>query len=274
MAEYTEEYWDVNGISLNNFAWGIEVASEGIPPRRGDNWVVPYRHGEIWRPKVYDARDLALAMWVTSGDLDGVEAATEQGQRASLRENIEALKALFAPIDRQLTITRRIRLPWGLVSRYCLAECIGTLDFVPDSVPDAVRFAVELHLADPFWYDLADTTVTVPFAGTTLNNPGTAAARHMTITLNGPLTNPRLMSTGGGKQIWVSYQGTIASGDYVVLDTHEFTAIHKNGSNQIAAILHSGANYWMELSPGNNGMSFPVGSGTGNAVITFKAPYL
>lgn len=274
MATYTEEFWAVDTIPLHTYAWGVEVSSEGIPPRRGDNFAVPYRHGELWRPKQYAARSLALAMWVTSTDIDGNEASTEQGQRAQLRDNIEALKVLFSAYDRQLTITRTIRLSTGLVTRYCLAECTGTLDFVPDTVPDAIRFAVELKMADPFWYDLNDTVGNVPFAGATITNPGTTRAQYMTIVLNGPLTNPRLNNAAGSRNVWVAYQGTIAGGASVVLDTNDFTALTNLGANVISAVSHSGTSQWMELIPGGNPMSFPVGSGSGNAVITYKAPYL
>lgn len=272
MSQYSEEYWDISGTPLHTLAWGVEVSSEGIPPRRGENFTVPYRHGEVWRPKLYGPRPVALAMWVTSTDQNGNEAATDQAARAQLRDNLETLKALFAPVATQLAITRRIRLGSGLVSRFAYGECVGTLDFVPDTVPDAIRFGVELQLADPYWYDIADTVGTIPIGGGSIINPGSARAQYMTVQLNGPLTSG-IQLVNSTALTNVTYNGTILAGHYVVLDTNNFTAVDDVGANVIANVNHTGAHTWMELVPGNNGLVF-VGSGTGNAVVTFKAPYL
>lgn len=275
MANTTEEVWTVDGTSLHTYAYGVEVLSEGIPPRRGSNFIVPYRHGELWRPKTYGARPLAMAMWVTNEDVNGNLPGSDTAQRAQLRQNVETLKALFAPYHRQVTLQRSIRLNAGLVTRQGLAECTGTLDFVPeaDVAAQVMRFGVEMMMPDPYWYETTDTITSVPFAGGTVTNAGSARAQYMTIQLNGPLTTPRLTNTSISPNVSVTYNGVIAGGAYVLLDTNAFTAVTNLGANVIGNVSHSGARSWMELIPGGNTLVF-AGSGSGSAGFTFKAPYL
>lgn len=281
MAVFTEESWDVDGVSLHTYAYGVEVLSEGIPPRRGSNFTVPFRHGEVWRPKQYGPRPLAMAMWVTDQDVDGNVPGTETARRAQLRQNVETLKALFAPVNRQVTLTRRIRLQSGLVTRQALAECTGTLDFVPDSdLGDAIiRFGVEMVMADPYWYDIGFTTHNLAFnVGLGGVNPGSARAQYMTIQLNGPLTgaspSPPITVANATTGVSVTYAGNILAAHYVLLDTNNYTAVDDVAANVIGAVQHVGAHSWMELAPGNNNLLLTAAAGSGNAVISYLAPYL
>lgn len=269
MTTFTSEFWTVDGTDLHNYAWGVEqVGMDQLPGRRGGNFVVPYRDGEIWRPKQFGPRTIALAMWV----VDQNQAGTIGGV-AQTRANVEILKRLFAPTDRQLALTKRINLG-STLTLSGLAEPTGTLDFTPDeNFPEWMRFAVELSMADPFWYgDMVNTTV--PFAGGTVTHPGSATARQMTITLNGPLTNPRLENQSTTRPVSFTYAGTIAGGSYVVLNTSTYTAIDNLGANQIAKVTHSGAHAWMELAPGGNSFVFTAGTGSGTAAFSFQPPYL
>jgi hypothetical protein len=166
------------------------------------------------------------------------------------------------------TIVRPARTLTGL------AEAVGTLDFTPDeNFSEVLRFAVELQMADPFWYG-DEVTGSVPFAGGGVYNPGSAIARKMFIQLNGPLTNPRLENQTPARPVSITYNGTIAGGAYVVLDTDLYTAYDNLGINQISKINHSGAHSWMELAPGGNVLLFTVGTGSGSADFTFSPPYL
>jgi hypothetical protein len=486
MTTWTEEFWEVDGTPLHTYAWGVELLGmDNLPSRRGSNFVVPYRHGEVWRPKQFGPRAIGLAMWVLDQNENGTAGGISQ-----TRANVERLKALFAPTDRQLQITKRIKtaedraalfngvggevittpnraentvtsdidvrfaarmanwqtptarqaivtkylgtgnqravrfsigasgagvsgkfnlflstdgiatpqasadgpvLPFGnnqlgfgrftwrasdgrvqfftaidgenwiqiganqtiaipdlhpstapwkiggsdtsadpasgeilwaeirdgidgpVVARFdasdpgwgiagsmsavddqgnvwtrtsgitvdqpvrtltALAEALGTLDFTPDeNFSEILRFAVELQMADPFWYG-DEVTASVPFAGGGVYNPGSAIARKMLIRLNGPLTNPRLENQSTTRPVSITYNGTIAGGTYVELDTDLYTAYDNLGANQISKVNHSGAHSWMELAPGGNVLLFTVGTGSGSADFTFLPPYL
>lgn len=156
MSNSTEETWAVGSTVLNTYAYNIEqlTGREGIPPRRGENLVIPYAKGRLWMPKIEDERHLSLGMWVRDTDSAGVLPSTDQARRAQLRDNIETLKALFGVYSSLLSITRKIRLGSGLKTWTASAECVNTLDFTwDDAWPCVAKFVVELVMPDPYWYD-------------------------------------------------------------------------------------------------------------------------
>jgi hypothetical protein len=143
------EAWYVDNQSLRTLAWNIEAVptGTGIPPTRGDNLVIPYRHGSRSRVKYYDERKLALSMFVLGCTPDG-GIPDHLDSLATLYDNLDALRQLFGRRDSLLTL-RRV-LPDGS-ERTAVAEVLGTLDF--DSVKGAVaRFTVDMVMPDPFWY--------------------------------------------------------------------------------------------------------------------------
>lgn len=272
MSNIVSEYWEVDGVSLHTWAWAIETLNgrEGLPPRRGENAVVAYRRGEVWRPKVFGARELSLVMWVKGSDADGVIPGA--GARAQFRQNLESLKSLFGVIERELVLTRRVQTLASLLVQTGKAECVGTLE--PNMRGNTLAgFVVDLLMADPFWYG-TQVVGSVPVAGATLTNAGTATVRKMVIRLNGPLTNPQLVNQNTSPITAVSYVGTIAGGEWVDLDTDNYTARNQLGASVIGNVTHSGDRSWMKLLPGANAMLLNVSAGTGNAQITYSPAYL
>lgn len=270
----TEEYWEVEGKSLHTWANSIETLDgrDGLPPKRGQNEIVAYRPGEVWRPKVFAARRLTLALWVKGSDDDGV--IPTEGGRAQFRENLEAIKSVFAVTDRELVITRRIRtLAPSLLVQTGKAELIGVLE--PNmQAKDLARFMIELNMADPFWYGEPVTQV-VPRAGATVLNDGTYTVVRLTVRLNGPLTNPQLVNLSSGPPVVaLSYVGDIAGGDYVEFNTVEFTARDQDGVSVLGLTSHSGSRTWMLLVPGGNAIVLNAEAGTGTADITYAPAYL
>lgn len=268
----TEEYWEVDGQSLHTYAFAIRTLSgrEGLPPRRGGNQVVAYRPGEVWRPKVFGPRQLALAMFVVGRDED--DEPGPNGPRAQFRSNLELLKALFAPTDRLLAVTKRMRTNDGLLVLTGEAEVTDAIEPNVDA-PGRAALVVDLLMPDPFWYG-AEVEAAVPLAGATVVNPGTTAVTRMTIRLNGPLTNPQLVNTSLSPVVALSYVGVIGVGDYVDLDVGVFRATDQDDVSVIGKVSHSGAWPWMVLQPGGNSMVLNVSAGTGNAEIVFSPPYL
>lgn len=268
----TTEYWEVDGVSLHTRAHSIETLSgrEGLPPRRGANAVVAYRRGEVWRPKVFAARRLALAMWVKGSDANGIIPVA--GARAQFNQNLESLKTMFGVIDRELVLTRRKQVLASLLVQTGRAECVGTLE--PNmNGPTLGKFVVDLLMSDPFWYG-ADVNETVPIVGATLVNTGSAAVRNMVIRFNGPLTNPQLVNQSPDIPVAVSYVGTIAGGDWVELNTDDYTARDQDGISVIGNVTHSGERSWMALFPGSNVMLLNVTGGSGDVDITYAPAYL
>lgn len=277
MTVTTAEYWDVDGTTLNTLAFNIETLGGRwkSTPLRGDNVKVPNRPGSIWVPKVPDEKDLSLAMWVRGADVNGLIPTAASSKLAQFNENWRQLMKLFSVRTRLLAVTKRwYEVPVTPVLRTATAYCEykGTMD--PSMFGrQLARFIVNLTVPDPYFYGTAITPSIPVGAGTVVANTGDDIASSMTIRFNGPLVNPILTNTSPNPDVWVKFGGTLSAGQYVDLDTAEFTAIKSDGTNVIGAISHSGAKRWMELLIGNNSFTLATDSGAGTVTLTLKPPY-
>lgn len=271
----TTEYWDVDGTPLNTMAKNIETLTGrgGIPELLGDNIQVPYKVGRIWRPKEPDSRTLTLAMWVIGCDNDGGYPTGDVAQHKLFNENWDGLKRLFFVRRRQLSVTKRWEMNSGMKVATALAEPAGTME--PSMFHrNGAKFVVDLLLADPFFYG-PNVVTNIPLSTpTVVNNDGHDYALKMSIRFNGPLTNPVLTNSTPDLDVILSYNGIIAGGAYVDFDTDLFTAKTNLGASVLANVTHDGALSWMELQPGNNTLTLTASAGSGNASVTFKAPYV
>lgn len=268
----TLEYWDVNGTSLATLAWNLETLTgrARVPQLRGDDIQVPYRPGEIWRPKSPASRNLTLAMWVLGCNTDG-SAPTGMTARAKFNENRDALIRLFYNPDQQLSLTKRWLMSTGVLQATALAELTGDMD--PSMLGnDGAQFVVDLKLADPYFY-APSTVFNLGVATGVFTNGGHDRIRKGTLRFNGPLTNPRLTNTTANPDIWVQYTGTIAGGAWVELDLDLFTAVTNLATNVLSSISHDGARRWFELLRGTNSLTLSADSGAGNIALTTQAPY-
>jgi len=212
---------------------------------------------------------MSLAMWAKGSDADGVIPGA--GARAQFRQNLESLKTMFGVIERELVLTRRIQTLASLLVQTGKGECVGTIE--PNMKGNTLgAFVVDLLMADPFWYG-APVVSAVPLAGATVTNVGTTAARKMVIRLNGPLTNPQLVNQSSSPVTAVSYVGSITGGNWVDLDTNNYTARDQTGASVIGNVTHSGDRSWMLLLPGVNAMLLNATAGTGNASLTYSPTY-
>jgi len=234
-----KEKWIFNGTDLTSQEkWDIEEVLEGIgiPKYRGNDLQVPFQHGKRWIKKRFDRRKVVLSMWIKGTS------------RADLDANIDAfLKAVGNPGLHTLRRTMRN----GEI-REAQAELCSEINFVRKN-PGYAKFALELELADPFFYGMVKSTAVKmitsnPFEWTHANE-GSAPATAMVITLEGPLSNPIIKNQNNG--VWIQYLGTIASGESVVLDTKYYTCL-QGDSNLISIVRHGGDSYWMILEAGNN----------------------
>jgi hypothetical protein len=185
--------------------------------------------------------------------------------RVDLDDNIDDfLKAISNPGLHTLTRTLRS----GEI-RQTQAELCSEINFVRKN-PGYAKFALELELADPFFYGLVETTDTkmvtsTPFVWTHANE-GSAPSTAMVITLEGPLSNPIIRNQNN--DVWLQYLGTIASGEAVVLDTRYFTCL-QGDENMISIVKHGGDAYWMILEAGNNSMELETDTIGGRVTLEY-----
>ena len=250
------ETWNFNGFALSSRGkWDVESVIEGIgiPKFRGNDLQVPFQHGKRWIKKRFDSRKIVFSMWIKGSD------------RADLDANIDTfLTAIGRPGLHTLSRTLR-----SGETRLAQAELCSEIHFVRKN-PGYAKFALELELADPFFYGTAKTTDAkvvdaTPFIWTHVNT-GSAPATQMVITLAGPLSNPVLRNMNNG--IWIQYLGTILSGESVVLNTKYFTC-QQGEDNMISIVKHGGDAYWMILDAGNNSMTLETDTTGGSVTLAY-----
>ena len=254
------ENWMFNGISLSaRGKWDVENVIEGIgiPKFRGNDLSVPFQHGNRWIKKRFDSRKVVLSMWIKGTD------------RADLDDHIDAFLAAIGNPGLH-TLSRTLR---SGETRQAQAELCAEIHFVRKN-PGYAKFALELELANPFFYGTGKATdvktvVSSPITWTHVN-AGTAPTTSMVITLEGPLSNPVLKNSSTG--VWIQYVGTILSGESVVLDTKHFTCLQGN-ENRISIVKHGGDADWMILDAGNNNMELETNTIGGRVTLEYYPAY-
>lgn len=254
------ENWTYNGFFLSSRGnWDVETVLEGIgiPKFRGKDLQVPFQHGNRWIKKRFDSRKVVFSMWIKGTD------------RADLDDHIDAfLTAIGNPGLHTLSRTLR-----SGETRQAQAELCSEIHFVRKN-PGYAKFALELELPDPFFYGTGKATdvrtIGSAYAAWTHVNQGSAPAKDLVITLEGPLSNPILKNSSTG--IWIQYVGTILSGESVVLDTKHYTCM-QDENNMISIVKHGGDACWMILNAGNNNMEFATDTVGGRVAIEYYPAY-
>lgn len=263
-------YIEFNGTILNTKAYNVDSFLPGTPAKRGENLSIPFLDGKRFVEKRFDERVITLNMWVRGVDTSGKVPAGKTPKQV-LEENVETLKALFAsPIGQ---VSFKYMMKDGTTYRKAMVEVANVIEF--ERMGSTAKFSVDLVLADPFFYaesytsDKKNLTVT-PYSWTH-NNPGSAIAKKMEIILTGSLQEPKIENTTAG--VWLQYNGTIASGETVTIDTKNFT-IMKGTENMIAGMTHYGSQEWFMLYSGANSMKVTCnGTPDGSVELKYYAPY-
>jgi len=243
------EGWAVDGTDLASLAWGVHAMTEGrgLPPARGGNLVIPFRHGARSFAKYYGERRLTLMMYVLGQD--PITGLIDASSLEDLYVNLATLRKLFGKRSSLLSIVHT--QPDG-TTRTAQAEVIGTLDFDNVHAGGLAQFAVELVLPDPFWYGVEGTQTKDPWdaSGQTLavTHLGNFDTVKMVITITGACQNPRLTNDDAS---YVEVLVTNVGGDILVIDTDAFTA-EKNAANVIGSLLHQGDPAFFKLRSGAN----------------------
>lgn len=280
MSNSTEEYWDINGTSLNQFCWNI-VSIGGsrysVPPKRGDNIKYPNKNGRVFRPKKADSRIITLQMWTIGISQNDVYVSDQELQ---FNDNWQALRNLLFSLEDELTLTRRWRTTIGGVPTVTTAsakcELSSNLDLTMTGRTRGT-FSVDLLLPDPFFYGSEITTNFDPGDTLVVNNPGDVSAyQNMSIRFDGELWGPALRNTTKEPEIYVQANTLVQPSTHLDLDVTNFDAFRSyDNANITGAVIHRGSKPWFALWPGDNTVKFEsTGVSSGSATLKFKPAYL
>lgn len=244
----------VNGVDLATFASRVEDFS-GLwvsPATRGDDLLVPGRHGAVQRADApYDPGLITLPIWLKG--VDPATGALVPGTTvADLRARVDEMSKLFnAPT---LTIDHEVD---GQVRRATGHLVRESTPFTRErSSPAFARFTATIAIPAAFWFD--PTTVTSGphslVTGGTVDLTGfagaTAPMADLQITFTGPISNPELHQTATGS--FVAYDGVIASGQTLTVhcdDTIAAPLVGTGGLTPNYTLLRYKPPRWFELNP-------------------------
>jgi phage-related protein len=235
-----------------------------LPDSRGNNQVIPFRHGTRFVRKYFDERVLSFGIAVYGDTADDVEA------------KMETLRSVLA-VRTEQTLTQYLT---DGSSRTAQASVDRPLQ-VNRKAPNIALITVEFTLASPYMRSsslIADNTTTINASpkAMTVTNPGTVEERDPIITLTGPLQNTVITNSTNGCVL--TYTGTIASPRVVTIQTSangDYTATTDLGASVIGTITHSGSAALMVLNAGVNTLSITDATATtGTVKISFYPPYL
>lgn len=282
MANSTDEYLSVNGVSLQTLAFNVETwggDKEAPPPLRGDDITIPYAAGRMWTPRVVDSRTITLSMWVIGADSNGF-APSSGTRRAEFEKNWKMLRSLLWTPDAQITLTKRFR-PYGsttVTTASAKAQYIGGLRPSMQGRERAM-FTVDLLLSDPYFYgseielDFAAGATTRTITPTIL---GDARTTDIDIDFLGARSTPKLTNSSLGHS--VTYDEGLAAGNIATLDVKGFDArwgaTAPATSRRPGRVIHAGNPHWMTLAPGVQTLTLTGESGTGGASLRYRPAYI
>lgn len=280
MSNSSQEYWDINGVSLNQYCYAIKTyggSRLAVPKLRGENSLLPFRHGRIFKPKTPDSRVMTLAMWVA-----GIDPSTDMpatNQNTQFNDNWRALTDLFWSPGQQLLLTKR----WFqnaaspvLMTATAKCELAGTMDPTMTGRTRA-DFGVDLLLADPFFYAPEITETLEVGEEIVISNPGDVESWvDLKIEFQGELLRPTLRNLSLSPEIWMTLDTLVPPGYEVAVDVGKYTAIRSSDQLEVGPTIdHSGFRAWFKLNPGNNTIALDSsGIGTGNAIIKYRPAFI
>lgn len=281
MSNSTDEYWEINGVSLNQYCWAIKTVGGSrlaVPKLRGDNTLYPFRDGRAFRTKLADSRVMTLAMFVAGIDPATNNPRTGGTQDVQFNDNWRALQQLFWSPNKQLTLTRRW---WSnaasptLLEATALCELAGTMDPTMTGRTRA-DFAVDLLLSDPYFYGPELSVTLNPSVPVVVNNPGDIDVYStIKVQYNGELVSPVITNQTMQPNVWFRVNTAVIANP-VNVDVGAFTVTNSfDNTNLVGSTTHSGDRAWLKLAPGDNTLKLTsIGNSSGNAILKFKPAYL
>jgi hypothetical protein len=268
----------VNGVSLGSYCYMTTDVSSllGVPARRGDDGVVPGRHGRIRTPqKKFDVGEVVLPLWVVGCRPDGTIPSTGRMEREFFRRRDELLRLFYAD-----DVTLQFRRADGVVLS-TRVEVIDVMDFTRRRAEPLAKVSVALRLADAFWTEAIDVAQTITgTTGTTVEltafQGSTAPIADARITFTGPVSNPRL-AVG---QRWVQFNGVIVASRELVLECGHWRASSGAGaawSPDRRQVFREPGPAWLEIPPSPEPLNVVfthTGGGSATAEISGNRKFL
>jgi len=274
----TDTYWAVNGVSLQTFAYNIQTLGGdrlAPPSLRGSDTTIPYRPGRVFTSRVPDSRVISLGMWVQGSTEDGRVPNDVTMQRKFL-QNWEMLRNLLWSRE-QFTLTKMVYVPGTSVPITVTAKASFAGGLVPQMTGGSrAVFTVDLFLSDPFFYG---DQIEVIFPSTTrtktLDIIGDDRTNKVEIEYAGAITNGVVTNTT--RNVMVRYNNVVLTGEKVVLDSFNFSALHtpNSGSPYRAAgyVTHSGDPFWLYLEPGQQTLTVTTEAGAGTVRVRYQPAF-
>jgi hypothetical protein len=256
--------WSFGGTALSTYGVVTLIGDYfDLPERRGENQLIPYRHGRTHVEKFYDQRKITVGIAV----VENSQAAQEQ---------------MFDTMHQSFSLRTQQVLSYTLADA-SVRQALATIDtpmqveWINDTF---ARVVLEFTLTEPFFRSdtITDPSETIDESPKAMQvtNDGTVEERNPTIILTGPLENVAITNTENG--CILIYTGEIDDGDTVTIQqasSGEYTAVHSVDGNVIGNITHEGSTALMVLIPGDNDLSIESDvETTGTVQITFYPPYI
>lgn len=267
-----------NGQSLSTVWCQLEDVSGLIatPGRRGQNVVVPGRHGVIRTPrKRYVESELVLPLRVLG--VDRTTGAVPADAVTQLHRNIDELLRVFGSEVVTLEHTRGDGVARRAATELALEPAVLTRE---RSHPPIARVGLALTVFGAFWEDAVSVSQAV--SGTTgavqaltAFEGATAPMSDLLITFTGPVNNPMLAH---GTR-WVQYQGVVAAGRQLVLNTETWQVLPGSGtpwSPDPRQVDFGEGPSWFELIPATTPFSVTfthTGGGSASCTIAGRRKY-
>lgn len=277
MANTTDTYWSVNGVSLQTLGFNIKTKGDmEPPPLRGEDDMIPYRVGQVLNERLPDSRTLPFKMWAIGMSEDGTQGA--YGPRAEYEKNYKKIRDLIWNQGRPVQLTKRWKDYGSSVVKSATAIAVyqGGLGESMNG-PARSEFGFDLWLADPFFYGDDWETINFPANQTSVQTPtilGDYPTTIITLQVNGARTNFRLTNNTEGH--WVNVNTIVNSATNVLLDIDQWTAKRSVApiNDVIKGVTHFGHKHWLSLRPGAQQLTLSSSAGTGTAVLKYKPRWL
>lgn len=302
MTNSTETFWDIDGVSLQTYAYNITTlgGDRMAPPAvRGADIVVPYLPGTVFTPKVADKRVITLGMWVAGASPDGSIPTDEVGRR-TVERNWTTLRNLLWRYRKQFVLTKRFWVPtadlvaagvslvglpvqgaWSLIRASAMASFATGLMPVMTGQTRAT-FTVDLLLSDPYFYG---DPIVVPFptpALQTIHVLGDERTTDITLDYVGPLTAPQFTLPDYDYAPWLRLDLAALgnAGVAAQVTVKNYAATTHTVQNPVALssvsgyVSHFGDPAWLYLDPGPTDVVWTRTSGAGTATLTYRPAFL
>lgn len=308
MSNTTETYWDVNGISLQTYAFNIVTLGDdrmSPPSLRGDEQTVPYRPGTKYMEKVANNRVISMGMWVIGADENG-NIRPDENSRRTFDRNWRKLRNLLWNPRKQFTLTKRFwvetaelvaagvsvsGLPtdgaWSLYSASARGSFAGGLSPTMGG-PSRASFTVDILLSDPYFYS---EPITIPFSmqsGGAHPGPtkdivvlGDERTNKIRFDVIGPLDSLRFTNQDADPELWIQYATSLADGDTAWIDVDAFRSKHTESALEYTSsgyVNHFGDRFWFYLDPqdgaGTTTVALSAQAGTGTGTMTYSPAWI